>query len=510
MSRFSTNTKPGKSVSSFFTQQTLDSFWKRPSDWLTLPTVSAGEQKIVGLYPVYQNSINMVAFSVSGAYIVDWGDATPVEYYSAGATAQHIYNWSDVSSSTYSTQGYRQAVITVTMQTNETMTSVNFHLRHSIDGARTAASTPYGSGWLEIFMAGASVNTLLLGSSAYPGTTAWNSPTGMLQRFTYVGTNLITNASYLFNRCYSLSRVDMDMLNVTTTNNMFFSCTNLKSVNLTNTQNVTDFSRTFDSCYTLKYVSSFSTASATNMSGMFASCASLEAVPFIDASKATNLSSMFAGCTLLKSVSMNAPVATTTSSMFSGCSALKYVELTTSTTLTDVSSMFLNCISLEDAPLFTTTSVTTFVSAFENCYSLKTVPVYDMSSVTAMNNCFRNCSSLTYIPAITLRSGANLQYAFFQAYNLSAVDIDTTIAVLDLQGLVNAHSLGSFPNFRSIAGTSTGGGTVDVRNLKLSETELNSIFRRLLGSGTINISGNPGTASCDRSIATSRGWTVSG
>lgn len=44
---------------------------------------------------------------------------------------------------------------------------------------------------------------------------------------------------------------------------------------------------------------------------------------------------------------------------------------------------------------------------------------------------------------------------------------------------------------------------------KLDATELNRIFGLLpTMAGTIYIKGNPGTATCDQSIATAKGWTV--
>jgi len=39
---------------------------------------------------------------------------------------------------------------------------------------------------------------------------------------------------------------------------------------------------------------------------------------------------------------------------------------------------------------------------------------------------------------------------------------------------------------------------------------LNAVFRGLCNSGIIYIGGNPGTESCDRSIAEKKGWSVEG
>ena len=58
--------------------------WVRNSEWLTLPAITPGEHRIVGLHAIYQYS-NFCAFAVEGTagYTVDWGDGT-VENYASG------------------------------------------------------------------------------------------------------------------------------------------------------------------------------------------------------------------------------------------------------------------------------------------------------------------------------------------------------------------------------------------------------------------------------------------
>ena len=65
--------------------------WVRPSDWLAIPEVFPVEQKITALFAVFDNSSNFVAFTISGAYTVDWGDGT-IQNFAAGATAQRNYS----------------------------------------------------------------------------------------------------------------------------------------------------------------------------------------------------------------------------------------------------------------------------------------------------------------------------------------------------------------------------------------------------------------------------------
>ena len=56
--------------------------WVRPSTWLTLPTVNSNEDKIVGLFAIFEES-NFVALQIQGNYTVDWGDGL-VENFNSG------------------------------------------------------------------------------------------------------------------------------------------------------------------------------------------------------------------------------------------------------------------------------------------------------------------------------------------------------------------------------------------------------------------------------------------
>ena len=87
------------------------------------------EQKIVGLHAVLPGN-NWVAFTLSGAYTVDWGDGT-TENFAAGVTAYRNLAWSSYNTSTLTARGYRQAIITITPQSGHNITSWNFLVKHN-------------------------------------------------------------------------------------------------------------------------------------------------------------------------------------------------------------------------------------------------------------------------------------------------------------------------------------------------------------------------------------------
>jgi hypothetical protein len=105
------------------------------------------------------------------------------------------------------------------------------------------------------------------------------------------------------------------------------------------------------------------------------------------------------------------------------------------------------------------TSVLTATNMYNNCYSLRELPAASVGGITTVTTMFSGCIGL-----------ARVQYAGFNV-------------------------------------------TIDFTACNLNATALNEIFTNLSASGagkTITILNNPGAATCTRSIATTKGWTVSG
>lgn len=373
--------------------------WTRPSDWLTMPTITASEQKIAALFAVGDYSTNHVAFRMSGAYTVDWGDGN-TENVAANTTAQHVYNYSDLSASTefdYSGATGRQAMIVITPQSGQNLTSVSFDYRHS-DLVGTSL-TPI----LEIVCSAPNATTLKFGGS--------NGWLGLMEQCTV----LSHNASNLVN--------------------LFHSCQALQSVPL------------------------FDTSAVTTVAYMFFNCYALQSVPLFDTSSATS-----------------------TSNMFYGCSSLKEVPLFDTSSVLSMSFMFQSCFSLKEVPLFDTSSVTNFFGMFQSCLSLQSVPLLDMSNGSSHGNTFNGCSALQSIPAI------------------------------DCSGSTNMSAFAS--NARSLSRCQATGisKTVTFQNCSLGATELDEIYTNLatVTGQTITVTGNRGVASDNPSIATAKGWTVTG
>ena len=130
-------------------------------------------------------------------------------------------------------------------------------------------------------------------------------------------TSEVTNMSYMFRGCRGLTSLDVshfDTSNVTTMSLMFSDCIGLTSLNLSNfdTSNVTDMNNMFRgngksmNLTSIVFGAGWNTSNVTNMSMMFFSCSNLISldVSHFDTSNVTNMSYMFSGCSGLTSLDM--------------------------------------------------------------------------------------------------------------------------------------------------------------------------------------------------------------
>jgi hypothetical protein len=120
---------------------------------------------------------------------------------------------------------------------------------------------------------------------------------------------------------------------------------------------------------------------------------------------------------------------------------------------------------------------------FNSCSGLQTVPLFNLSAVTNATSMFNNCLSLQTVPLFNLAACTTTTSMFSSCYSL-------------------------------VKATCTGTKvSIDYTNCKLSATQLNDIYTNLASgvvSQTITVTGNWGSATSTTSIATAKGWTVTG
>ena len=293
--------------------QSVDGY-VRPSDWLDLPEVQAGDQTLVALVAVYPHESNHLSFVVSGNYTVDWGDGV-VENFSSGQQANKNYVWSSLPAND-TTRGYRQAILTITPQSGQTLTSLNFNVRHP-----AATQNAYSIKLLDVGVAGANINNLVLSGS--------NLRAGILESFRFPGDNLITSFNSFLVNCNSLQSLPaLDVSNGTSFSGFMTNCFSLQSLPALDVSNGTNFSGFLNGCNSLQSLPALDVSNGTNFSGFMTNCFSLQSLPALDVSNGTSFNSFLVNCNSLQSLpALDVSNGTSFSGFMTNCFSLGSVVL---------------------------------------------------------------------------------------------------------------------------------------------------------------------------------------
>ena len=277
-------------------------------------------------------------------------------------------------------------------------------------------------------------------------------------------TDQVTDMSYMFNECKSLTSLDVSNFitaNVTDMSSMFSYCPALEALDLSNfnTANVTDMSYMFYGCSALTSlnVTNFNTAKVTDMDGMFFSCSALTSIDVsnFNTAKVTSMRSMFSGCSSLTSLNVsnfNTGNVTNMRAMFYNCSALKSLDVTNFNTanVTDMRSMFSGCSSLTslDVSNFNTANVTDMVYMFYNCSALTTIFCNDdwkSDVVQKSTDMFMNCTKLKGAVSYDANkldvTMANPTTGYFTKKSATGITHPTAAEPLKRQGIYNLQGV---------------------------------------------------------------------
>ncbi len=233
----------------------------------------------------------------------------------------------------------------------------------------------------------------------------------------------------------------------------------------------------------------------TSASGLFFGCSRLQSLNETewDMSSITDVSNMFRSCSALVKLNCsnwNISSITNWANAFLACYGLvSFIAPSGAVNSTNLQNLFGSCNSLDKLDLsgWDVSSVSNMSGIFSGCFSLRDLNLtgWNTSAVTNASNMFNTCSALDKIPAL----------------NLSAVNT-----------LSSAGFCGSSSSLTRMQATGIN-VSVNMSNCMFGATALNEIYTNLSNSGagkTITVTGNYGTASDDPSIATAKGWAVTG
>jgi hypothetical protein len=270
---------------------------------------------------------------------------------------------------------YKVAVISVTPQAGESLTSVNLNRAH------TDIKITY---WLDISANLPNCTTLKLVSDSE--TTYKHRH---LERFTLESLPNQYDFTRFFRYCTALRCVEFgDDVVIGDCTRMFEGCSALRAAPALDLGDAYTLTYMFSGCTGLAHVPAYDTGSCDNFQGMFYGCTSLESVPLFDSSFVANFSSMFYGCTNLK--------------------RLPDFDFSSATT---VASMLYSCVSLPEIPAWNLSNVTTATDFAAGCSSLQRSQVSGITrshsyyngslSYTALNEIFTNLGTAALGAVIT-------------------------------------------------------------------------------------------------------------
>lgn len=389
----------------------------RPSEWVTIPGITQGEQKFVGTFAVYNHDSNFVAFTIAGNYNVDWGDGTTGAF-SSGVQANKRYDTTTYSGLTSAVfRGYKTLNITITPQSGANITSINLANKHN-----QSTLSNYTNQWLDIKFSAPNLSNSTSSFFMY----SESIPMGMLEQFEWVNlVNNYNNVTYnsMFRNCYSLRNIiSIPNTKAFSTSTMFTNCSALETVPFFDTSLCTATNGMFQNCPNLKIIPQFDTSNSTDANLMFQTCRSLLTIPPLNFSKVTNFNATFAGCkNLIKIPFINTESGTNFAAMFSDCPALETIPPLNTSKGTNFLQMVRWCRSLKEFPLIDTSSATNMYGMFEGCWALKTVPKLNTSNVTNFGQMFYDCWSIQNIPFIDTSKGTDFTEMFMFGYNIDTV-----------------------------------------------------------------------------------------
>jgi hypothetical protein len=348
----------------------------------------------------------------------------------------------------------------------------------------------------------------------------------------------LANLSSAFSTCYSLKNLTLPTTVASGGINIsqaFNQCWSLESITIPSGWLITSLANTFNGCVSVTSITlpNNSQNSITSMATAFQQCYRLSSIVLPTSLNAlTTLNSAFSNCYVLSSITLPSSLGAVTNmgSTFFNCFGLLSITLPTSMpNCLNFTSTFSNCYSITSITLPSTISAS--LSAYSNlvsgCFNLKTLtlPTTQTSAVTSINQMFFGCGNLTTINNLdkvgsltsTPLVGATMTNGSASFSNLlTSLSFNCPFSQLSLNGnstTQNFNKLNSLRLLNASAGQYTGSSPqINVSFCDLGITALNQLFTDLpvVVGKTINITSCTGAAGCTRTIATTKGWTVTG
>jgi hypothetical protein len=523
--------------------------WQRPADWLQLPQIAAGEQKLVGLFAVFPGEGNVLALQAAGNYCVDWGDGTSEQISSPGEVIQpHTYwfannfygplermslanpgdsHWIQRIEGTL--VAYRNGTIldpsAYRVEVNPSTNNVELVLTPPVpDGefANLQARWDWGETVIEPIKAEHrySYDALPASSQCSRGYRQ------VIVTLTPQSGSDLTLVD-LSPRHSSISQDDASSpwlelrLNLpAAAGDSLVLCRrggegagshlgSVERIEILDAGGATSFQRLLHHAGSLQLFQLHKAPALQQIEEMFFHCSSLTAVELPPLPQLRGARACFNNCSSLPSVRLlELASLSSAEDLFAGCSHLREVTLTGTQALTSTRGMFRDCRSLLIALAFPTSSVVDMEAMFQGCSALQLLPPYDTAAVTTMAGAFSGCRALQTIPALNTAAVSSMQESFWGCHALLQLPALNVAAVQSFEDAFSSCGvLAAAPLQGSVRSLSFWGCALD----RTALLQLFSGLAEVSEGQSLDISSNPGLAQLseeDRAIAIAKGWTL--
>lgn len=388
-------------------------WWQRPSDWLPIDNlVSAGDNKIVGLYAIFPNDSSEVAGNTLKLfcdfnYTVNWGDGL-TENITAGVEAIHVYDF-DVIVGTLTTEGFKQAVVTITGNGN----NMNGYVQLGRPSSLISCVN-----WLDLRVSGQSITSIFIPANYYSAF--------RLKKFIYIGATY--NGLTLYGPRSSQLRIfEIDYTNLSSLSFMFYNGASFDDMGdiISNATSIGSF---MSGSYARK-IGNVTLMSATLAAYAFNGCR-VDEFGTIDLRAATTTPGIFQDSSVKKIGSINIATSNSIAWGFRCSELISPLILTTSALLADCSYAFYAAVNVPEISLSNASGITNTTGMFASCNRLAKLRLPGIKTsfsivgcnmnADALNMLFEDVADMTGFPAQTLTYSSNPGTATADASILTA------------------------------------------------------------------------------------------
>jgi len=391
--------------------------WVRPNEWLDMPVIGSGDDKIAILMYVPSGTPSEVSVYLRGTDVgssinptystINWGDGSTAiasgSIINNGSdpdyllSQSHLYDYQSLTpESEFVNDGQtcRQALIQIDNVSGCNYLDLgNFGLNNTYQEHDSFTYNGQSSNILDIHIASQNLKTLI-----FNGTVSHKN----IEKIKIDTPSSLLTGYNLFSSMNSLRTISIPsglLSGATDLRYLFYHCHSLESVPFFDSSSCTRLDYAFVQCFNISSFPEINTSNVINFRSTFNQCKSFKSIPILDYSNGTDVGNLFHACHGLEIIPENILFtnATYTDYMFYNCISLKIIPeyfFDSFTNSTSHTRFFAYCHGLKSIPKINFPNSITMREFCQSCESLQEVKIGDLSKVTNGDGfyaCFASC-----------------------------------------------------------------------------------------------------------------------